>query len=53
MVELLKDYLLSSKGLGTSNSPIVIESEAEDSPVEGFQEDKFTAFSSFILGREV
>ena len=25
---------MSSKGLGTSNSPIVIESEAEDSPVK-------------------
>ena len=32
---------MSSKGLGTSNSPIVIESEAEDSPVKVIQGDKF------------
>ena len=32
---------MSSKGLGTSNSPIVIESEPEDSPVKVIQGDKF------------
>ena len=30
-----------SKGLGTSKSPIIIESEAEDSPIKVFQGDKF------------
>ena len=35
VVELLKEPLVMlSKGLGTYNSPIVIESEVEDSPVE-------------------
>ena len=42
VVELLKEPLVMlSKGLGTSNSPIVIESEVEDSPVKVVRGDKF------------
>ena len=39
-----------SKGLGTSKSPIIIESEVEDSPIKVIQGDKFRwAVTTFVF----